>query len=127
MWKQLQYNLSRIFILPFIDIEKDPRIQKMKSGFERAGGMLVFAIKIYDNEWIAECKQPKGIITGGKGSPTQGEVDNKVKDAIFTAFGIPPYLCKDSLIRNRLEPEKKTISSYLWRRTELLTKTSGRA
>jgi predicted RNase H-like HicB family nuclease len=126
MWKQIQYNLSRIFILPFIDVEKNPRIQKMKSGFEKAGGTLIFTVKIYDNEWVAECKQIKGIVTGGKGSPTQEEVDDNVKDAIFTSFGIPAYLCKDSLIRNKLEPEKKTVSSYLWQKTELLTKTFGR-
>ena len=55
--------------------------------------------------WIAECDNPKGIITGGTNPKvTDEEINSQIKDAIFTAFGIPPYLSKDSLLRKTGEP-----------------------
>jgi len=55
--------------------------------------------------WIAECENFKGIITGGVNPKvTDEEINLQIKDAIFTAFGIPPYLAKDSLIKKTGEP-----------------------
>lgn len=108
MLRQLQYNFSKLFNFP--NAEKDERVQNMLIQIQKRGG-LKFNIKINNGEgWVAECENLKGIITGGtNNNPTKAEIDNMIKDAIFTAFEIPPYLCKDNLIKDVKERVKEIV------------------
>ena len=54
-------------------------------------------------EWVAESVDLEGIITGGKHFFPK-EVNETIKDALFTHFDIPPHLCNDSLLRSEGEP-----------------------
>lgn len=108
MLRQIQYNLAKLFNFPF-ETKRDSRVQSMLVEIQRRGG-LKFRIEKNKEGWIAKCENLKGIITGGTNpNPTQTEIDAQIKDAIFTAFGIPPYLCKDDLIRNAEGPVKELV------------------
>ncbi|MBU3942911.1 hypothetical protein KKA24_02920 [Patescibacteria group bacterium] len=105
--RKLIYKLSKLFKFP-LNPEKDYRVQNMLSEAKRMGGFK-FDIKKHENGWTAECINFKGIITGGQNpKPTIAEVDEQIKDAIYTAFNIPSYLCRDNLISNP-EYSKKLI------------------
>jgi predicted RNase H-like HicB family nuclease len=108
MLKQIQYNLAKLLRFP-INPEMDMRVQNMILEIKRRG-KLRFTIQKNEEGWIAECEEIKGIITGGTNPhPTQEEVESQIKDAVFTAFGIPPYLCKDALLRNVEESVKELV------------------
>jgi len=108
MLRKIQYNIARLFNFPFKP-ERDYRVQNMNLEIQKLGG-LKFNIQRNNEGWIAECENLKGIITGGTNTnPTQEEVDLQIKDAIYSAFDIPPYLCKDGLIKNDKEPVKELI------------------
>ncbi len=48
---------------------------------------LTFRIKTYkDGEWVAQCKEIKGILTGGKNS-TKEEIAALIYDATVCALG----------------------------------------
>lgn len=56
-----------------------------------------FKIEIHpDGSWSAESVNLDGIITGGDNPK---EINSIIKDAIFTYFEIPPYLCNDGLLK----------------------------
>lgn len=108
MWRHIQYNLAKLFNFP-IKPESDRRVQNLLAEIERQGN-LHFKIESHKNGWTAECENIKGIITGGANpNPTQEEIDSQIKDAIFTAFGVPAYLSNDSLIRNVEKPAKELV------------------
>lgn len=108
MWRRIQYNLAKLFNFP-IKPESDHRIRNLQVALEQHGGFH-FKIERHKDGWTAECEDVKGIITGGTNpNPTQEEVDSQIKDAIFTAFGVPAYLSKDSLIRNVEKPAKELV------------------
>ncbi|MEK7673812.1 MAG: hypothetical protein AAB371_01275 [Patescibacteria group bacterium] len=103
MLRKTQYNLAKFFNFP-IEAERNYRVQSMHNEIQKIGG-LKFKIQKNNEGWIAECDNPKGIITGGTNPKvTDEEINSQIKDAIFTAFGIPPYLSKDSLLRKTGEP-----------------------
>ena len=103
MLRKTQYNLAKFFNFP-IEAERNYRVKTMQNDIRRMGG-LKFKIEKNNEGWIAECKNFKGIITGGiNPKVTDEEINSQIKDAIFTTFGIPSYLSKDSLIRNTEEP-----------------------
>lgn len=53
------------------------------------GRLLTFTIRDFlDGEWVAECNEIPGIITGGKGEDITGR-DKLIRDAIATAAGLP--------------------------------------
>ena len=80
----------------------DERIQAMKRGIQRLGGQVEFKIEQYpDGSWTAESVNLDGIITGGKDVK---KISSTIRDAVFTYFGIPPYLCNDLLLRADNEP-----------------------
>jgi hypothetical protein len=104
MFRKTQYNLAKFFNFP-IEAEHNYRVQNMRNEIQRMGGSLRFKIQKNSEGWIAECENLKGIITGGTNpKATDEEINSQIKDAIFTAFGIPPYLSKESLIKNTGEP-----------------------
>ncbi len=104
MFRKTQYNLAKLFNFP-IEAERNYRVQGMRNEIQKMGGSLRFKVQKNSEGWIAECENLKGIITGGTDSKTTDEeINSQIKDAIFTAFGIPPYLSKDSLLKNTGEP-----------------------
>lgn len=108
MLRQIQYNLARLLSFP-IKPGMDLRVQNMAREIKRRGG-LRFTIKQNKEGWIAECENIKGIVTGGTNpNQTPEEINLQIKDAIFSSFGIPPYLCKDNLIRNTEETVKELV------------------
>lgn len=108
MLREIQYNLAKVFNFP-IEPEKDVHVRNMLVEIKRQGGFR-FQVKRNKDGWVAECENVKGIITGGSDpNATQAEIDSQIKDAIFTAFDIPPYLCKDQLIRNVEKPVEELV------------------
>lgn len=82
--------------------QNDLRLEIMKKEIAKAGGKIEFRIEQYpDGSWTAESVNIDGIITGGK---ITKNVSSTIKDAIFTYFGIPPYLCKDDALKADNEP-----------------------
>ena len=71
---------------------------------------IEFKIEQYpDGSWVAESTNIDGIITGGK---TTKDISATIKDAIFTYFEIPPYLCVDNLLKGDNEPVTLTQRVY---------------
>lgn len=97
------YNLSNLArkIGYNFDEQNDERVVKMKKEIDKIGS-VEFKIEQYpDGSWSAESVNFDGIITGG--TSTQN-ISSSIKDAIFTYFEIPPYLCNDILLRGNNEP-----------------------
>ncbi|MDP4007383.1 MAG: hypothetical protein Q8P55_02195 [bacterium] len=112
----LIYNLAKPVSFLF-DAAKDSRFLAMQKSIQERGGLLRFNISVYEDGWQAECLTIPGIQTGGTGKSTMEEIDAQVKDAIYTAFGIPPYLASKQLIRSLEEhlneqPELSGSFSY---------------
>ncbi len=80
----------------------DQRILAMKKEIQRLGGGIEFKIEQYpDGSWAAESVNLDGVITGGVNTK---EITPTLRDAVFTYFGIPPYLCDDAVLRADNEP-----------------------
>lgn len=85
--RQLGYNFKE---------GADPRVQEMKKEIQRLGGRIEFKVEQYpDGSWTAESVNLDGVITGGTNTK---EVTPTIRDAVFTYFGIPPYLCNDAIL-----------------------------
>src|SRR5438477_11572991 len=66
------------------------------------GKNINFEIKTYvDGSWMAKSTNVEGILTGGN---DQKEINEMLKDAVFTYYGIPPEFADDKLLRNSGEP-----------------------
>jgi len=97
------YNLSNLArkIGYNFNETSDERVIKMKKEIDTIGS-VEFKIEQYpDGSWTAESVNFDGIITGG--TSTQN-ISSSIKDAIFTYFEIPAYLCNDVLLRGNNEP-----------------------
>jgi len=97
------YKFSNLIRKMGIDLHEnnDPRVIAMKREIDKLG-RIEFKIEQYpDGSWTAESTNIDGIITGG--TNTQ-DISATIKDAVFTYFEIPPYLCVDSLLRRDNEP-----------------------
>ncbi|MCG2808823.1 MAG: hypothetical protein L6275_00555 [Candidatus Portnoybacteria bacterium] len=106
MWKLIQQNFIGILKLFGFNPKRNFKIQNMIIEIHRYGG-LTFNIQKHNNGWIAECSTIKGIIAGNDNpNPTQKEIDEHIKGAIFSAFDIPPYFCDEKLIRSPVEKIK---------------------
>ena len=79
----------------------DARIQELQRAVRQSGGINFKIEHQSSGEWVAESTNIDGIITGGKDYPK--DVDETVKDAIFTYYEIPPQLCNDALLRKEGE------------------------
>lgn len=78
--------------------------QKQLKAFFTHYPMLTFTIKEYENdEWIAQCNEVDGIITGGKGFD-QAYMEDLMQDAILTAAGIP-YEYSDNMLKRVWSPD----------------------
>lgn len=73
-------------------------------------GSIQFKIDVHpDGSWTAESVNIEGVITGSR---DMKEMNYLLKDAIFTYFGIPSYLCNDELLRANNEPV--TVKQRVW-------------
>lgn len=83
----------------------DSRVLLMKDTIAKLGGQVKFSLTIdgKTGEWAAESVGLEGMITGGKHFSPK-EVNETIKDALFTYFDIPPHLCNDNLLRSEGEP-----------------------
>lgn len=89
--------------------KNNPKVQEMREKINQLGA-IKFEIEFYpDGSWTAESVNINGIITGSKDS---SEINFLLKDAIFTFFEIPPYLCNDNLIKADNEPVTVTQRVY---------------
>lgn len=108
MKRELISNLTKPISFLFHP-EKDGRVIAMRNEFEKHGDRLGFKVSIDKEGWVAECKEIKGIITGGTNPyPSQKEIDEQITDAIHTAFAIPPHLSNIKLIRNAKEQPQQS-------------------
>ncbi|MEK7516305.1 MAG: hypothetical protein AAB562_01785 [Patescibacteria group bacterium] len=79
----------------------DPRVKEMREVIRKLGS-IQFKIEIFsDGSWAAESTNVDGIITGGT---NKDNINETLKDAVFTYFEIPPHLCNDALMRAQDEP-----------------------
>ena len=75
----------------------DPRVKIMQTIIKELGS-IKFRIEVQsDGSWVAESLNLDGIITGGR---KQQNINELIKDAVFTYFQIPPYLCNDALVKS---------------------------
>lgn len=75
-------------------------MQKEISSLENKN--INFEIKTYlDGSWMAKSTNVEGILTGGN---DQREINEMLKDAIFTYYGVAPEHADDRLLRNSGEP-----------------------
>lgn len=80
----------------------DIRLEAMKKEIAKIGGKIEFKIEQYpDGSWTAESVNVDGIITGDK---ITKNVSATIRDAVFTYFGVPPYLCQDDVLKADNEP-----------------------
>lgn len=105
------YSLANLIRKAGLDLKEgsDKRVLEMQKEISKIG-KLEFKIEQYpDGTWVAESTNIDGIITGGK---TTKNMSATIKDAVFTYFEIPPYLCADSLLKGDNEPVTLTQRVY---------------
>lgn len=105
------YDLSNFARKIGIDFkeENNVKILVMKNKIAELN-KVEFKIEQYpDGSWVAESTNIDGIITGGKSTKN---IPVAIKDAVFTYFEIPPYLCVDTLLRSDNEPVTLTQRVY---------------
>ena len=78
------------------------QLETMKKEIAKVGGKIEFKIEQYpDGSWTAESVNIDGIITGDKKTKN---VSATIRDAVFTYFGVPSYLCQDEVLKADNEP-----------------------
>lgn len=83
--------------------ENNPRVQAMRKAVHDIGS-IQFEIEVFsDGSWVAQSTNIDGIVTGGT---NRNNINETLKDAVFTYFEIPPHLCNDALMRASDEPMK---------------------
>lgn len=111
IFRKFVYNLATTARKMGVNFQelKDPRIIAMQEEIARLK-KLEFKIDQYpDGSWVAESVNIDGIITGGK---TTKNISLSIRDAVFTYFEIPAYLCVDSLLKADNEPVTTTQHVY---------------
>lgn len=90
-------------------IERHSAVIKMQKKIN-ALGSIQFKIEFYpDGSWTAESTNIDGIITGSRDTKEMNEI---IKDAIFTYFRVPPYFVHNSLLKANNEPV--TVEQRVW-------------
>ena len=105
------YNIANFVRKIGFDLNEknDKSVLEMQKKISKIG-KLEFKIEQYpDGSWVAESVNIDGIITGGKTTKNMSAI---IKDAIYTYFEIPPYLCVDSLLKGDNEPVTLIQSVY---------------
>ena len=85
------------------DPMKNDAVRNMKEVIDSLpSASIQFTISRETNgDWIAESINLSGILTGGS---AKDNIEEMIRDAIFTYFEIPAKYCDDSLIRAASEP-----------------------
>ncbi|MEA3450033.1 MAG: hypothetical protein U9Q85_03620 [Patescibacteria group bacterium] len=105
------YNIANLIRKIGFDLNErnDKRVIAMQKEISKIE-KIEFKIEQYpDGSWTAESINIDGIITGGK---TTKNISVTIKDAVFTYFEIPSYLCADVLLKGDNEPVTLTQSVY---------------
>jgi len=100
MLRKFVFNSSQILRkLGFnLNEQSNPSVVQMQDEIRKIGGAIKFNIEHYpDGSWTAESVNMDGIITG---SNDVKETRKVIKDAIFTYYQIPTYLCNDNLLKS---------------------------
>lgn len=103
MYNKIIYNLSKFMRALGFDFNEmsNVKIQQMNNEIKNIGGNIGFEVKQQaDGNWCAVSTNIDGIITGGDDIR---EMNDFIKDAIFTYFEVPAYLCNDLLLKNTNE------------------------
>jgi len=80
---------------------RHPSIKAMKEEISELKG-IDFRIKVYpDGSWVAKSPNVQGLLTGDR---DQSDINELLKDAIFTYYSVPPQLANDRMLRNSGEP-----------------------
>jgi predicted RNase H-like HicB family nuclease len=78
----------------------DVRVQTMQKTIKKLGS-IEFKIELHaDGSWVAESVNIDGILTGGT---KRKDMNEMIRDAIFTYFEIPPHLCNEKLMHTSEE------------------------
>ena len=93
-------NLARKIGYKFNEAS-DERVVKMKKEIDKIGKIELKIEQHPDGSWTAESVNFDGIITGGVSTQN---ISLMIKDAVFTYFEIPSYLCVDTLLKGDNEP-----------------------
>ena len=102
-------SFARWFGVDFHE-QDDARVLEMQRAI-RCLGAIHFRIEFLpDGSWMAESTNIEGIMSGGKNTQHMGE---QLKDAIFTYFQIPSYLCRDQLLQTRGETTRQEQRVYV--------------
>ena len=81
-------------------------LMRLKDDLEKNNG-FTFTITSSNEGWLAECEEIPGIVTGSDSpKPTMKEVTDLVKDAIFSAYAIPRFLCDNRILQSEHEKMK---------------------
>jgi hypothetical protein len=98
MLNLLRYKVARALRKLGIGLGDSPKLREMQAAITRAGG-INFRVEVTDSgEWVAESTNIDGIITGGSNYPH--DVNEKIEDAIFTYYEVPPEACIEGSIKN---------------------------
>lgn len=85
-------------------------LQEMQKEMAALPDGIQFSItRDVSGDWVAESINIDGILTGGG---PDDKVDDMIKDAIFTYYGVPPEYCDNTLIRNASEPVTTKQAMY---------------
>lgn len=77
--------------------ELDPRVKAMQEAMLKLGSIQFKTEVFSDGSWVAESTNIDGILTGGT---NRQNINERIKDAVFTYFEIPSYLCNDALMKS---------------------------
>lgn len=112
MFRKFVFNSSQILrkLGWGLGERSNPHVIRMLEEIRRIGGAIRFKIEHHpDGSWSAESVNVDGIITGGDDVK---ETNSMIKDAIFTYYKIPSYLCDDGLLKSDNEPVIVTQAVY---------------
>ncbi len=105
------YNIANLIRKFGFDLNEknDARVIKMQKEISKIGE-IEFKIEQYpDGSWVAESTNVDGIITGGTITKNMSAT---IKDAVFTYYEIPAYLCVDTLLKGDNDPVTLTQRVY---------------
>lgn len=101
----VRYKLARAMKKIGVDFDplKNDAVRNMKEVIESLpNASIQFTVSREANgDWVAESVNLSGILTGGN---SKDDIQEMIKDAIFTYFEVPAKYCDDSLIRAAGEP-----------------------
>lgn len=75
--------------------------ENMQRKRDEVGGFFHFTVTVDEDGWHAQCDEIEGIITGGAtNTPTNEEIERKIREAIHTAFNIETVEQPEQIVAN---------------------------